>query len=175
MRARMGVPSMHRGLLFAAALMLVGGGAGLWWWAHRPPAPEVWQGYAEADYVKVAPTEAGQLTALMVARGDAVAAGAPLFTQDDNDERAARDQAASQLDQARQQLANLETGGKLTEIQQAEANLADVRATQVRTAADLQRDVVLLREGYATKQSAQQMTADDHSAQAKVAANQAAL
>ena len=49
----------------------------------------MWQGYAEADYVKVAPTQAGELTAVSVARGDQVALGAPLFTQDDKDERAA--------------------------------------------------------------------------------------
>jgi HlyD family secretion protein len=165
----------RRGLLAIAALLLVGASAGLWWWWHRPAAPAAWQGYAEADYVKVAPTQPGQLTSVAVARGDAVAAGSPLFTQDDTAERAARDQAARQLDQARQQLANLESGGKLTEIQQAEANLDDVRATLIRTQADLQRSVALLRDGFATKQSVDQLSADYRSAQAKVAANEAAL
>jgi HlyD family secretion protein len=163
------------GWLAIAVPLLAGAGAGLRWWQHRPPASIVWQGYAEADYVKVAPTQPGQLTSVAVARGDAVTVGTPLFTQDDLDERAARDQAARQLDQARQLLANLENGGKLTEIQQAEANLEDVRATSVRTHADLQRSVDLLRHGYATKQAVDQLSADDRSADAKVTASEAAL
>jgi HlyD family secretion protein len=163
------------GLLAIAALLLAGAGAGLWWWQSRPAAPEAWQGYAEADYVRLAPTAAGQLTSVAVARGDEVAAGAPIFTQDSTDERAARDQAARELDEAREQLANLENGGKLTEIQTAEANLEDVRATYVRTRADLQRGTTLLREGFATRQSVDQMQADDRSAEAKVTAGEAAL
>jgi HlyD family secretion protein len=171
----MGVRVAQRRMLTIAALLLASAGAGLWWWQHRPAAPEIWQGYAEADYVKVAPTQPGQLTSVAVARGDEVAPGAPLFTQDDMDERAARDQAARQLDQARQQLTNLESGGKLTEIQQAEANLEDVRATLARTQADLQRGVTLLRDGFATKQSIDQLSAEYRSAQAKVAAAEAAV
>ncbi len=163
------------GLLALAALLLAGTGAGLWWWRLRPATPAAWQGYAEADYVKVAPTEAGQLVSVAVARGDQVAAGALLFTQDSTQERAARDQAARQLDQASRQLANLQSGGKLTEIQQAEANLADARATRVRTQADLQRNLALLRDGFATRQSLDQALADDRSAQAKVAASEAVL
>src|ERR1700690_452626 len=121
----MGIHVPRRGLLAIAAVLLVGTGMALWWWQHRLAAPVVWQGYAEADYVKVAPTQSGQLMSVAVARGDEVAGGAALFAQDDTAERAARDQAARQLDQARQQLANLESGGKLTEIDQAEANLED--------------------------------------------------
>jgi HlyD family secretion protein len=171
----MDVRPARLGMLAIAAFLVVGAGAGLWWWEHRPAAPIVWQGYAEADFVKVGPTEPGQLTSVAVARGDEVAAGAPLFAQNDTDERAARDQAARQLDQARQQLANLDNGGKLTEIQQAVDSLNDVRATLVRTRADLLRGTSLLRDGFATKQSVDQMTADNRSAEAKVAADEAAL
>jgi len=163
------------GLLGIAVLVLAGAGAALWWWRTHPAAPIAWQGYAEADYVKVGPTLPGQLTSVAVARGDEVALGAPLFTQDDTDERAARDQVAEQLEQAKQQLANLENGGKLTEIQAAEANLDDVRATMVRTRVDLQRSIDLKRDGFATKQSVDQLSADYKSAQAKVAAAEASL
>jgi HlyD family secretion protein len=45
----------------------------------------------------VAPVEQGLLTAISVARGDQIVKGAPLLTQDDTQERAARDQAARQL------------------------------------------------------------------------------
>jgi HlyD family secretion protein len=141
----------------------------------RPPPAIFWQGYAEADFVKVGPTQSGLLTAVMVNRGDTVATGTLLFTQDEIDDRAASEQAAQLLAQAIKQLANLEEGGKPTEIDQAEANLADARSTQVRTSADLARGEALLLTGFATKQSVDLLRAQDQSAHAKVEALQAAL
>src|SRR5579862_7246474 len=122
-------------------------GVGWWWWYASAPALVAWQGYAEADFVKIGPTQQGLLTDVTVARGDEVAAGAPLFAQDDAMDRAARDQAARQLQQAKEQLANLQAGGKETEIKQAEANLADARATLQRTKIDLDRSEALVRTG----------------------------
>ncbi len=90
-------------------------GALAWWWMGRARAEGAWQGYADADFVLVAPTQAGQLTAVRVARGDEVTAGAPLFDQDDGLEQAQLDQAQHQLDQAALLLANLEAPGRPTE------------------------------------------------------------
>jgi HlyD family secretion protein len=162
-------------LLLATGVLLFIAGGGVWWWCTRPPPDIFWQGYAEADYVKIGPTQQGLLTAVAVARGDEVAAGTPLFAQDETQDRAARDQAAQMLAQAEEQLANLQAGGKRTEIEQAEANLADAQATLVRIAADLARGETLLPRGDATKQSVDQLRADHRSGQAKVAALQAAL
>ena len=156
------------GLLLAAL-------ACAWWWTTRPPPATVWQGYAEADFVMVGPTQPGLLTAVFVARGEAVAAGAPLFTQDDADDRAARDQAAQLLAQAERQLGNLEQPGRPTEIAQAEANLADASATLARTVTDLARGETLLPKGGTTQQAVDQLRADHLSAEAKVAALRAAL
>ena len=50
-------------------------------WSERPPVAIVWQGYAEANFGMVGPTQQG-LLAVLVARGDEVAAGASLFAQD---------------------------------------------------------------------------------------------
>lgn len=159
-----------------AVLALVAAGGGLWWWSEqRSDPPAAWQGYAEADYVKVGPTQPGLLMTVSVARGDEVALGAPLFAQDETADRAARDQAARQLAQAEEQLANLEAGGKPTEIRQAEANLAEARSTLARTRADLQRGEALLRDGFATLQNVDQLRADYRSAEAKVQAFEAAL
>jgi len=36
----------------------------LWWLQQRSTTLPAWQGYAEADYVKVAPVEQGQLTGI---------------------------------------------------------------------------------------------------------------
>jgi HlyD family secretion protein len=157
-------------------LILLAAGAGLWWWSRQHVASAgVWQGYADADYVKVGPTQQGLLTAVSVARGDQVESGALLFAQDDTADRAARDQAARQLLQAEQQLANLQAGGKPTEIQQAEANLADARSTRDRTQADLQRDERLMPVGGISIQTLDQVRADVRSAQAKVQVAEAAL
>jgi HlyD family secretion protein len=157
-------------------VVVVAAAAGVLWWSRqRSAAPPAWQGYAEADYVKVAPVLQGLLTAVAVARGDQVAAGAPLFQQDDTAERAQRDQAARQLAQAEEQLANLEAPSKPTEIAQAEANLADARAILERTKADLQRAEILVRQGHATQQSVDQLRAAERSAEAKVQAAEAAL
>lgn len=159
------------GLVVAAAI-----GAGVWWWyEHRASAPTQWQGYADADFVKIGPTQQGLLTEVNVARGDQVAAGAPLFSQDDTADRAARDQAARQVHQAQEQLANLQAAGKPTEIEQAEANLADAQATLARTKADLERGEFLARTGTMATETLDQRRADFQSATAKVAALEAAL
>ena len=157
-------------------LILFAAGAGLWWWSRQHVGSAgVWQGYADADYVKVGPTQQGLLTAVAVARGDQIESGALLFTQDDTADRAARDQAARQLLQAEQQLANLQAGGKPTEIQQAEANLADAHSTRDRMQADLQRDERLMPVGGISIQTLDQVRADVRSAQAKVQVAEAAL
>jgi HlyD family secretion protein len=156
-------------------LLVAAGGAGIWWWSTRRAQPIMWQGYAEADFVKVGPTQSGLLTAVKVARGDAVAKGALLFTQDDVADRAARDQAREQLAQAQNQLANLQAAMKPTEIAQAQANLTDAKATLARTASDLARGEAQLPSGGVSKQAVDQMRAERLSAQAKVDGLQAAL
>jgi HlyD family secretion protein len=159
-----------------AIVVLLAVGAGVWWWfLQRPAVPASWQGYVEADYIKVSPTQQGLLTVVSVVRGDAVAAGAPLFAQDDIADRAARDQAARQLGQAQGQLANLQAGGKPTEIRQAQAGLADARAALTRTEADYQRGQAVLPDGAISIQSLGQLRADEQSATAKAQAAEAAL
>ncbi len=85
------------------------------------------------------------------------------------------DQAALQLQQAQEQLANLEAAGKPTEIEQAEANVADVRATLERTKTDLDRGEGLARTGTITTQVLDQRRADFRSATARAASLDAAL
>jgi HlyD family secretion protein len=160
---------MFFGVLIAAAV-----GIGVWWYP-RAPARTAWQGYAEADYVKVGPTQQGLLTEVYVARGAKVDVGTLLFSQDERADRAARDQVARQLQQARDQLANLEAAGKSTEIDQAEANLADARATVERTKVDLDRGEALIKNGAVTVQNLDQRRADFRSATARENAMEAAL
>jgi len=157
------------GILVAA---MIGAGA---WWYRGAAAPTAWHGYAEADYVKVGPTQQGLLAEVNVTRGAEVSVGTPLFVQDETADRAARDQAARQLQQAKDQLTNLEAAGKPTEIEQAEANLNDAQATVERTKVDLDRAENLIKNGAVTAQTLDQRRSDYRSATARVAAMQAAL
>jgi HlyD family secretion protein len=161
-------------ILFLIALLGAAGTAG-WWWLHRTTDAAAWQGYVDAEYVRVSPTLTGRITSLAVARGDQVAAGAPLFTQDDADDVAVRDAAAGKLAEARARLANLETSMRDTEIAQARADLADLTATRDRIAKDLARNEELLRTGAASRQTVDQQRADLSSAIAHVEAATAKL
>jgi len=154
----------------AAAVVVAGAAGATVWRLGRAPAVESWQGYVDADYVKVAPTQQGLLTSLSVSRGDRVKAGAPLFAQDDVYDRAARDEAAAKLAQAEAQLANLESPSRETEIAQAEADLADLVAVRDRAEKDLMRAQVLVKTAAGTKQQLDQANADALSATAKVQA-----
>ena len=120
---------MKRALLAVPLLVVCAGAAG-WWWMSRASDPGAWQGYVEAEYVRVSPTLTGRITGIAVARGDQVAAGALLFTQDDADDKAARDAAAGKLAETQARLANLQTASRDTEIAQADADLADLNTGQ---------------------------------------------
>jgi HlyD family secretion protein len=165
---------MKQRLILIAALAAVAVTGGVWWRSVEAPPPG-WQGYADADYVRVGPTLGGQLVSLSVHRGDQVAAGAPLFAQDDANDLAARNQAAAALAEAQARLTNLETAGRETEIAQAQADLVDMRATRDRIAKDLARNQQLLRSGAATQQTVDQQHADLDSATAHVKASEAKL
>jgi HlyD family secretion protein len=161
-------------ILFLIALLGTAGAAG-WWWLHRTADVAAWQGYVDAEYVRVSPTLTGRVTSIAVARGDQVAAGALLFTQDDVDDIAARDAAAGKLAEAQARLTNLETRMRDTEIAQARADLADIVATRDRIAKDLARNEELLRTGAASRQTVDQQRADLSSAIARAEAATAKL
>jgi HlyD family secretion protein len=156
-------------------LLVVAGAGGAWWWINRAPPPLQWQGYAEADFVKVGPTQQGLLMTLAVRRGTKVTPGVPLFEQDDTADLAAREQAARQLRQSEEQLANLQASGKPTEILQAEANLADAQAARDKIQSDLKRNEALVKTNAVSAQLVDQERADVRSAIAKVQGLEAAL
>ena len=165
---------MNPRLLLVAPLIALAAVGGYYAWG-RPSVKPGWLGYAEADYVRVAPVALGRLTKRAVARGDVVAEGALLFTLDDTNERAARDQAAAQLAQEREKLADLRNAGREAEIAAARADLADAQAASDRAARDLARGEALVGRGDASRQSVDQARADALSTKARVAAAEARL
>ena len=132
-----------------------------------------WQGYAEADFVKVGPTQQGLVTAVLVGRGDRVVKNQPLFEQDNADDSSAVAQAEFLSQQARDQLENLRDPGKPTEIAQAEANLRDAQAARDKAASDLERNQSLVKSGAATAQLVDEEQDDLRSAVAKISAMRA--
>jgi HlyD family secretion protein len=165
---------VKRAFLACVLLSAIAGTVG-WWWLHRSPAPAAWQGYVDAEYVRVSPTLTGRIITMAVARGDRVVAGQPLFKQDDADDIAARDAAAGKLAEAGARLTNLETRSRDTEIAQARADFADLVATRDRIVKDLARNEELLRTGAASRQTVDQQRADLASAAARAEAAQAKL
>jgi HlyD family secretion protein len=162
-------------IFLVAAAIAAGVAAGWFFLRPKAPVPIAWQGYAEADFVRVGPTQQGLVTALHVARGDRVEKDQPLFEQDDADDRSAVAQADYVLQQARDQLANLQNPGKATEIEEAVANLRDAEATRDKVKSNLNRDQSLLTTGAVTKKLVENEQDDLRSATAKISAMQALL
>jgi HlyD family secretion protein len=162
-------------VLLAVVILATAAGAAGWWWLHRTAGPDAWQGYVDAEYVRVSPTLTGRVTSIAVARGDQVSDGALLFTQDDADDVGARDAAAGKLAETQARLTNLETRSRDTEIAQGKADLADLVATRDRITRDLARNEELLRTGAASRQTVDQQRADLSSATAKAEAATARL
>lgn len=122
----------------ACALLIAGCGK---------PEANAWQGYIEGEFVNVASPFAGRLDQLSVQRGQRVAQGAALFALESDDEKAARQQAAEQLRAAEAQLADLQTGKRVPEVNVSRAQLAQARANALRSAAQQERDEAQLRLG----------------------------
>ncbi|MFV0680326.1 HlyD family secretion protein [Ottowia sp.] len=113
-----------------------------------------WSGYAEGDYVYVAAPVAGRLAQLDVRGGEQVSAGAPLFALDATPEAQARDQAQAQLEAARAQSANLQTGRRPDEIAEIEAQVSQARVQADLAARDWARKAPLEKQGAVSHQDA---------------------
>jgi HlyD family secretion protein len=109
--------------------------------------PPSLQGYVEGEFVYVAPSQAGRLQKLAVARGQRVEADAPLFSLEAVDETAARLQAQRQLDSSRAQLADLGKGKRVPELDVIRAQLAQAQASARSSAAAIARDEAQYQAG----------------------------
>jgi len=99
-----------------------------------------YQGYVEGEYVYLASSQAGQLTQLSVARGQTVAAEAPVFALEAQSETDAVTQARHQLQAAQAQQADLLTGKRRPEVEVVQAQLEQARADSARADTQWKRD-----------------------------------
>lgn len=109
--------------------------------------PGSWQGYVEGEFVHVGSGVAGRLERLLVERGQSVAAGAPLYELESSQEAAVVQQATAALAAAEAALADLGTGRRTAEVDVVRAQLAQARAAEAQSAADLVRDTAQLEAG----------------------------
>jgi HlyD family secretion protein len=101
--------------------------------------PGVWQGYFEGEFVHVAAPLSGRLERLAVARGDRVAAGAPLFRLEQAAEEAAHRESLERLRQAEARLADLGKGQRPSELAAAAARVAQAAAAADLSSRELDR------------------------------------
>lgn len=121
------------GLVVVAVLT---GAAGFWLWqAGAPDGPRPYLGYVEAETMLVAPKRTGRLVELTAVEGAVVAAGAPLFALDAEEETAAVKEAAARLDGARAQLADLRAARQ----RPAQIDVLEAARRQAEAALDLSR------------------------------------
>jgi HlyD family secretion protein len=119
--------------------------------ACKETAAPSWQGYVEGEYVRVASPEAGSLQALKVARGQTVAAGAPLFALESDSETALRREAEQRVLQADARLANLQKGRRPDEIAAIDAQQASAQAALALARANLARQEKLVASGFVSR------------------------
>lgn len=112
-----------------------------------PPARS-WQGYAEGEYLRLAAPYAGSLARLHVARGDEVAAGAPLFELEHAAEDAQLAEARARLAAAQARRANLATGLRSPQVDALRAQVAAARAARDLAARQLGQQQDLAGAGF---------------------------
>ena len=112
------------------------------------PAPLA-VGYAEGEYVLVAPIETAAIVTTLVKRGDKVKAGEPLVQMERRDAELAVAQARAALAQAESQLADLKQGKRPEEIAVLAATLNSAKAQAADAELTFKRQSDLLKRGIA--------------------------
>jgi len=118
---------MRSGFRIAAAVLAAAVAAVLVWraWAPRAEDADVLSGYVEGDDLYLSAPAAGTVGAVYVAKGQRVAAGAPLFAMDPRTLTAQQGQAGARVQQTTAQIA-----AALAQARQARAGAAAARAAE---------------------------------------------
>jgi HlyD family secretion protein len=111
------------------------------------------QGYAEGEFVLVAAPAAGKLEKRWVNRGEEVAAGAPLFALEQENEKAARGEAEERVRNAEAKLANIAAGKRKPEIDAIQAQEAQAAAARELSKRQLKQQEDLFAKNYISASS----------------------
>lgn len=135
----------------------------------RKSATDRFQGYAEGEFVHVAPQVSGELRELAVSRGNRVEAGDVLFALDPEPERSAVAEAEQRLEQAEASLADLRKGLRPSEIAALEARLEQARAARTLSVEDIARIRQLFDTKVVSREEMDNATAEHRQNEARVA------
>lgn len=126
-------------------------------------------GYVEGEYVRIAAPFAGTLQQLSVRRGDTVAAGAPVFALERENEAAARREAEARRQAATARLANLQSGRRPPEVESIAQELRRAQSARELAAANLARQENLAQAGFVSAATLDEFRTQLRAANAEVA------
>jgi HlyD family secretion protein len=121
------------------------------WAPFCAPAEEAIVGYAEGEYVAIAPIDVARIETESVRRGDVLKAGEPVAKLEAEDAEILLRNAEGALAQTQADLANLLYGRRPEEIAALDASLKQAEVTADDTARTFQRRQSLLDRGYASQ------------------------
>jgi len=146
---------------FVSALALATSGCG----RHEAT---VYPGYVEGEFVYISAPMDGRLQHLFVARGQQVAANAPLYELEARDEQAQLAEAEQRLASARARVENLKRSRRSQEREMTEAQVEQARAESALAQSVVERDEQLFAKGLIPVLRLEQSRADDKAKKAKV-------
>ncbi len=132
------------------------------------PETGVYNGYAEADYVRLSSPIGGTLKAVYLKRGEPVQANVPAFALEQEAERAAEQEARFRVEQAKAQASNLKLGKRPDELAAAQAQLAQADAALHLSAANLARQRQLVADKFLSPASLDEVRASVEYDQSRV-------
>lgn len=134
-----------------------------------------YNGYIEAEPVRVSSPVGGRLLSMRADRGDVVKQGQALFTLEQDSERAAVAEASAQVKESDAQAADMATGKRPDEIAASEAALRAAQAALRQSESDLKRQQELAKAGFTSGASLDAYVAKRDSDAAQVAEMSAQL
>jgi HlyD family secretion protein len=137
--------------------------------------PDSFSGYAEGEFVYVAPAVSGRLQSVEVQRGQRVERGAPLFHLDPDPESYERAAAVARAQQAAATASNLRKGKRADELKAVEQQLEQARAALALSTSELERNTALVKQGFQSPGKLDELRAARDRDAAHVAEMQATL
>ena len=136
--------------------------------ACSPPVEAGLHGYAEGDFISLAPDMPGRIVETALREGDPVTAGEIAFRLDDTDAQAALAAAAAQLASATAQFDDAAAGARAPEIGAARDQLTQANAARTEAQDNLTRTGELFEQGHVSQARLDQAHAAAEAANARV-------
>lgn len=163
--------------VIALAVVLGGGWFGYDWWANGRFFVATDDAYIEGDIATISPKLGGYVAKVNVVANQVVKAGDPLVTLDDGDYTLARDSAQAALDADHLTVSRIDAQieGAKAALQQAEAQLLSLKASEENAALAQKRAADLASSSFGSQATLDNTNAALKQADAAVAAGEASV